>query len=65
MDIFFITFGAFGAFIFAMAIGVIIGNRRIKGSCGGPGGCAICGADGEEKQGDNPACLEQDRESSE
>ena len=65
MDIFFITLGAFGIFIFAMAIGVIIGNRRIQGSCGGPDGCKLCGADGEEKQGDNPACLRQGRASSE
>lgn len=65
MEIFFITLGAFGAFIFVMAIGVIIGNRRIQGSCGGPDGCKLCGTDGEEKQGDNPACLRQGRASSE
>ena len=47
MEIFFITLGAFGAFIFVMAIGVIIGNRRIQGSCGGPDGCNLCGAGGE------------------
>ena len=63
MEIFFVTLSAFGAFIFAMAIGVIIGKRPIKGSCGGPGGCDVCGADGGEKQGDNPACLEHDRAS--
>ncbi len=65
MEIFFITLGAFGAFIFVMAIGVIIGNRRIQGSCGGPDGCKLCGAGGEEKQEDNPACLRQGRTSTE
>ena len=63
MDIFFITLGAFGTFIFAMAIGVIFGKRSIKGSCGGPGGCDLCGADGEEMPGDNPACRVHDRAS--
>ena len=61
MNLFLITLGFFGFFIAAMAVGVIFGKRRLKGSCGGLGGCAICGADGEEKQEDNPACSNLDQ----
>ena len=42
MTLFVSTVCVFGTVMFIMAIGVIVGNRRIKGSCGGPGGCEIC-----------------------
>jgi len=61
MNLFFITLAFFGFFIVAMAVGVIFGKRRLKGSCGGVGNCAICGNDSEEKQEENPVCLEQNR----
>lgn len=33
--------------IAAMAVGVLLGNRKIRGSCGGiaAGGCELCGDD--------------------
>lgn len=49
MYLFFITFVAFVLVMIAMAVGVIVGNRSIKGSCGGlndldglSGACDIC-----------------------
>jgi len=49
MTTFIITFFAFTLAMFAMAVGVIIKNRAIKGSCGGlndidglDGACDIC-----------------------
>ncbi|MFT5573956.1 MAG: hypothetical protein ACI9FR_002892 [Cryomorphaceae bacterium] len=49
MYLFFITFGVFGLVMLAMAVGVIVNNRSIKGSCGGlndidglRGACDIC-----------------------
>lgn len=49
MSTFFITFGVFMLVILAMAVGVIVRNQAIKGSCGGlndieglEGACAIC-----------------------
>lgn len=49
MNLFFITFGVFVLVMAAMAIGVIVSNRAIKGSCGGlndidglKGACDIC-----------------------
>ena len=42
MILFVTTLCVFGFVIFIMAIGVIVGGRQIKGSCGGPGGCEIC-----------------------
>jgi hypothetical protein len=49
MNTFFLTFGIFAFAMMAMAIGVIINNRAIKGSCGGlndidglEGACDIC-----------------------
>ena len=35
MDIFIITLGAMGVFIFLMAIGAIFSHIKISGSCGG------------------------------
>lgn len=49
MSLFFITFGVFVLVMVGMAIGVIVSNRAIKGSCGGlndieglKGACDIC-----------------------
>lgn len=49
MNIFFITFAVFVLVMTAMAVGVIVSNRAIKGSCGGlndieglKGACDIC-----------------------
>lgn len=49
MSIFFVTFLVFAIVMVAMAIGVLISNRSIKGSCGGlndidglRGACDIC-----------------------
>ena len=49
MQTFFFSFGMFLIVMIAMAIGVIINNRAIKGSCGGlndidglQGACDIC-----------------------
>lgn len=58
MMLFLVTFLIISAAMLAMAIGVMSGGRRIKGSCGGlsqgPGeqpGCNICGAN----------CVDADR----
>lgn len=49
MNTFIITFFAFTLVMIAMAVGVILNNRAIKGSCGGlndidglEGACDIC-----------------------
>ena len=49
MNLFFVTFGVFVFVMLAMAVGVILSNRTIKGSCGGlndieglKGACDIC-----------------------
>lgn len=48
MTLFLITLLVFGFVIFIMAIGVIAGNRRIKGSCGGLG-CDFCSQENRDK----------------
>jgi hypothetical protein len=48
MNIMLITVAVFGIAFFGLAIGVIVSNRTIKGSCGGianlmgESGCDIC-----------------------
>jgi len=49
MDLFLVTFSVFVIVMMGMAIGVIVSNRAIKGSCGGlndieglKGACDIC-----------------------
>ncbi|MFT4629490.1 MAG: hypothetical protein ACI8PV_000604, partial [Dinoroseobacter sp.] len=49
MNTFLLTFGIFTIAMMAMAIGVIVSNRAIKGTCGGlndidglEGACDIC-----------------------
>lgn len=58
MNLFFISLGFFGFFFVAMSIGVIIGNRRLKGSCGGLGNCALCENESEEKLEDSSSCFD-------
>ncbi len=42
MQTFLATFLFFGAVMAAMAIGVMVHGRRLKGSCGGTGGDCPC-----------------------
>lgn len=49
MSLFFVTFAVFVLVMIAMAVGVLVNNRAIKGSCGGlndieglKGACDIC-----------------------
>ena len=49
MNLFFISFAVFLLVMIGMAVGVIVSNRAIKGSCGGlndidglKGACDIC-----------------------
>jgi len=49
MNVFLVTFFVFTLVMLAMAVGVIVSNRSIKGSCGGlndidglKGACDIC-----------------------
>ena len=64
MKLFLITLLVFGICILAMAVGVIFGNRRIRGSCGGVGseGCDICGADPEKDEVSPSPCGESKEE---
>jgi hypothetical protein len=48
MELVIFSFLVFGLAAGAMAVGVILGNRRLKGSCGGLGGMV-------DEQG-NPRC---------
>ena len=63
-EIVLISCGVFGGVILAMAVGVIFGNRQIKGSCGGLAGmkdehgnsmCDVCSIPVDE-------CPEMQRE---
>lgn len=49
MPLFLITLTVFVLVILMMAIGVLLGNRRIQGSCGGPDGCDFCLFKGSKK----------------
>ena len=54
--IFISTFIAIAAFISLMAIGIIMGRKPIKGSCGGQtgeSGCEICGSNQTQCMSDN------------
>ena len=49
MDLLLVTFGVFLVVMISMAVGVLVSNREIKGSCGGlndidglEGACDIC-----------------------
>jgi hypothetical protein len=42
METFLATFLLFGAVMGAMAVGVMVHGRRLKGSCGGPGADCPC-----------------------
>jgi hypothetical protein len=55
MALFLITVTVFCLVIFLMAIGVLMGRGRIKGSCGGLGACDACPFnEGESCEGDPP-----------
>jgi len=58
MKIFIITLCAFILVMLVMAVGVIFGKHRIKGSCGGLGGCELCDSGDDQKNDDPPACKE-------
>ena len=45
--------GLFGAVMLGMAVGVILSNRPLRGSCGGIGDDCAC-----EETGDPNACAE-------
>ena len=42
MALFLTTIAVFILVMLIMAVGVIASDRRIKGSCGGEGGCEFC-----------------------
>jgi hypothetical protein len=60
MKIFLISLAVFGAVIVGMAVGVIFGKRRLKGSCGGLS--AWRGEDGEPLCDACADCPEKRRE---
>lgn len=53
MIYFFLTLGLFSVVMLIMAVGVILSNRELKGSCGGPGRCA-CEITGRPKTCETP-----------
>jgi len=66
MNMIFITVGVFMTAFAGMAIGVIISNRRIKGSCGGiaailgTSGCDSCAFKEKCKDSGKELCEEAD-----
>lgn len=54
MTTFLVAFVVFAALFAAMAVGVIVSNKPLKGSCGGLNAlgmkknCAVCGGDDDE-----------------
>ncbi len=47
MEIMLLTLAAFALLMLAMAVGVIVDGRRLKGSCGGPGAAdCLCEIEG-------------------
>ncbi|EQC46000.1 (Na+)-NQR maturation NqrM [Bacteriovorax sp. Seq25_V] len=69
MEIFFVTLGVLMVCIFGMAIGVILSNRELKGSCGGLGkvigeDCMFCEKKEDCKENPEQAkdCLDLEKE---
>ncbi len=58
MNIFIITLCVFLLVILAMSVGVIFGRQRIKGSCGGLGGCELCDSGDDQENGEPRPCKE-------
>ncbi len=59
--IYVVTLCIFLIVIAVMSVGVIFGKREIKGSCGGVGGCELCGDEGDNKIDPISGCKEQER----
>jgi hypothetical protein len=74
MKLFFLTLVVFGTVLLGMSVGVIFGNRRIRGSCGGASHmdrthgkmtCDVCSADrphcnaGDDQQATTSLCDER------
>ncbi|MFT6633607.1 MAG: hypothetical protein ACJAS4_003578 [Bacteriovoracaceae bacterium] len=70
MDTFFITIGVFLVAFMGMAVGVIIADKRIKGSCGGIGalmgkaGCDMCEKKAECDSSGREICEEGEEDCS-